>query len=97
MQNAERMERDADKALIHARAAVKEAREHVKRIEREASEEYVNDLYLNYELSTNSLTGRDLPRSSKRRHTTSRRELDLLDDTTIITLSKGMMFAHLVL
>ncbi|KAH6662023.1 hypothetical protein B0J14DRAFT_554480 [Halenospora varia] len=39
VQNAERMERDADKALIHARAAVKEAREHVKRIEREASEE----------------------------------------------------------
>jgi len=36
---AERAERDADKALIAARAAVKSAREHVKRLELEAKEE----------------------------------------------------------
>ncbi|KAF4635837.1 hypothetical protein G7Y89_g2256 [Cudoniella acicularis] len=39
VQNAEQMERDADKALAHARAAVREAREHVKRIEKEAAEQ----------------------------------------------------------
>jgi hypothetical protein len=37
--NAEAAEREADKALLHARAMVKEAREHVKRLEREAAEE----------------------------------------------------------
>src|SRR5271163_1083829 len=36
---AEAAEREADKALVNARAAVKEAREHVKRLEREAAEE----------------------------------------------------------
>ena len=36
---AEAAEREADKALIYARNAVKEAREHVKRLEREAAEE----------------------------------------------------------
>ena len=38
---AEAAERDADKALLNARAAVRQAREHVKRIEREAAEESV--------------------------------------------------------
>jgi len=37
--NAEAAERDADRALLAARAAVREAREHVKKIEREAEEE----------------------------------------------------------
>jgi hypothetical protein len=37
--SAEAAERDADRALLTARAAVKEAREHVKRLEREAAEE----------------------------------------------------------
>jgi len=37
--SAEAAEREADKALINARAAVREAREHVKRLEREAAEE----------------------------------------------------------
>ncbi len=36
---AEASERDADRALFQARAAVREAREHVKRLEREAAEE----------------------------------------------------------
>jgi hypothetical protein len=39
VQNAEAAEREADRALIQARAAVKEARAHVKRIEKEAAEE----------------------------------------------------------
>jgi len=37
--NAEGAEREADKALIAARAAVRHAREEVKRIELEAAEE----------------------------------------------------------
>src|SRR5436309_1410914 len=37
--SAEAAEREADKALINARAAVREARDHVKRLEREAAEE----------------------------------------------------------
>jgi hypothetical protein len=37
--SAEAAERDADRALLTARTAVKEAREHVKRLEREAAEE----------------------------------------------------------
>lgn len=37
--SAETAEREADKALLHARAMVKEAREHVARLEREAAEE----------------------------------------------------------
>lgn len=36
---AEAAERDADRALVQARAAVREAREHIKRLEREAAEE----------------------------------------------------------
>ncbi|KAF2002612.1 hypothetical protein P154DRAFT_532841 [Amniculicola lignicola CBS 123094] len=36
---AEHAEREADRALIAAKAAVREAREHVKRLEREAAEE----------------------------------------------------------
>jgi hypothetical protein len=36
---AEAAERDADRALMQARAAVREAREHIKRLEREAAEE----------------------------------------------------------
>jgi hypothetical protein len=36
--NAESAEKDADRALVAARAAVKEAREHIKRLEREAAE-----------------------------------------------------------
>ena len=36
---AETAEREADKALVASRKAVKEAREHVKRLEREAAEE----------------------------------------------------------
>lgn len=36
---AEAAERDADKALIASRKAVKEARDHVKHLEREAAEE----------------------------------------------------------
>ena len=37
--NAEAAEREADKALFQARAAVRDAREQVKRLEREAAEE----------------------------------------------------------
>ena len=37
--SAEAAERDADRALVQARAAVREAREHIKRLEREAAEE----------------------------------------------------------
>jgi hypothetical protein len=37
--SAEAAERDADKALHNARMAVREARDHVKRLEREAAEE----------------------------------------------------------
>lgn len=36
---AEAAEREADRALFAARAAVREARDHVKRLEREAAEE----------------------------------------------------------
>ena len=39
--SAENAERDADRALLNARASVREAREHVKRLEREAAEESV--------------------------------------------------------
>jgi hypothetical protein len=39
--NAEAAEREADKALLHARAMVNEAREHVKRLEMEAAEQCV--------------------------------------------------------
>jgi hypothetical protein len=39
VQNAEAAERDADRALAAARVAVREAREHIKRLEREAAEE----------------------------------------------------------
>ncbi|TVY64366.1 hypothetical protein LSUE1_G007926 [Lachnellula suecica] len=39
VQNAEAAEREADRALIQARAAVKEARAHVKMIAKEAAEE----------------------------------------------------------
>ena len=42
MLSAEAAEREADKALLNARGAVREAREHVKRLEREAAEELVN-------------------------------------------------------
>jgi hypothetical protein len=38
---AETAEREADKALIASRKAVKEARDHVKHLEREAAEESV--------------------------------------------------------
>lgn len=41
MLSAEAAEREADKALFQARAAVRDAREQVKRLEREAAEEYV--------------------------------------------------------
>ncbi|KIX02243.1 uncharacterized protein Z518_08182 [Rhinocladiella mackenziei CBS 650.93] len=37
--SAENAEREADRALVQARAAVREAKEHVKRLEREATEE----------------------------------------------------------
>jgi hypothetical protein len=37
--SAEAAERDADRALHNARIAVREARDHVKRLEREAAEE----------------------------------------------------------
>lgn len=37
--NAETAEREADKALLNARAMVKQAREQVKKLEREAAEE----------------------------------------------------------
>jgi len=37
--SAEAAERDADRALLTARTSVREAREHVKRLEREAAEE----------------------------------------------------------
>lgn len=37
--SAEAAEREADRALMQAKTAVKEAREHVKRLEREAAEE----------------------------------------------------------
>jgi len=37
--NAEAAEREADKALLTARASVREAREHVRRLEKEAAEE----------------------------------------------------------
>lgn len=38
---AERAEQEADRALVQARAAVRDAREHVKVLEQEAAEEYV--------------------------------------------------------
>jgi hypothetical protein len=41
---AEAAERDADKALLNAKAAVREAREQVKRLGREAAEESVTYL-----------------------------------------------------
>lgn len=37
--SAENAEREADRALVQARAAVREAREHIKLLEREAAEE----------------------------------------------------------
>lgn len=37
--DAEAAEREADRALMQARAAVRDARDHVKRLEREAGEE----------------------------------------------------------
>jgi hypothetical protein len=37
--SAEEAEREADKALANAKGAVREAREHVKRLERETAEE----------------------------------------------------------
>lgn len=37
--SAEAAEREADRALFAAKAAVREAREHVRRLEREAAEE----------------------------------------------------------
>jgi len=39
VQRAEAAERDADRALLQARSAVRDARDHVKRLEREAAEE----------------------------------------------------------
>lgn len=42
---AEEAERQADKALIQARTAVKEAREHVRRLELDAAEEYAHPRY----------------------------------------------------
>jgi hypothetical protein len=39
--SAEAAERDADRALLQAKVAVREAREHVKRLEKEAAEEWV--------------------------------------------------------
>lgn len=39
MLNAEEAERDADRALFQARAAVRQAREQCKKLEREAAEE----------------------------------------------------------
>jgi hypothetical protein len=39
MASAEAMEREADRALIQARMAVKEAREHIKVLTREAAQE----------------------------------------------------------
>jgi hypothetical protein len=44
--SAETAEREADRALIQARAAVQEARNHVKVLEREAEEEYDLNLAL---------------------------------------------------
>jgi hypothetical protein len=43
---AETAERDADRALLNARTAVRHARDEVKRLEREAAEEYVNPISL---------------------------------------------------
>ena len=37
--NAEAAEKDADRALMAARTAVREARDHIKRLEKEAAEE----------------------------------------------------------
>ena len=37
--SAEAAERDADKALLMAKSAVREARDHVKRLEKEATEQ----------------------------------------------------------
>jgi hypothetical protein len=42
--SAEAAEKDADRALLNARAAVREARDQVKRLEREAAEESVTSL-----------------------------------------------------
>lgn len=39
--DAEMAERNADRALVQARAAVRQAREDIKRLEREAAEECV--------------------------------------------------------
>ncbi|OCT51415.1 hypothetical protein CLCR_09240 [Cladophialophora carrionii] len=46
--SAETAEREADRALVQARAAVQEARNHVKMLEREAEEEYVLNLALTH-------------------------------------------------
>ncbi len=42
---AEAAEREADRALVQSRAAVRNAREHVKHLEREAAEEQVGSIY----------------------------------------------------
>lgn len=39
--DAENAEKEADRALVHARERVREARDHVKHLEMEAKEEYV--------------------------------------------------------
>ena len=44
--DAEEAERQADRALAQAKVAVREAREHVKRLEAEAAEEYVHHCYI---------------------------------------------------
>ena len=85
--DAEAAERDADRALSQARVAVREAREGVKRLEREAAEELValspsQFLYLpNFAIAivcveyglTLWIAERDWPRSSRIRPRPSRR------------------------
>ena len=61
--DAEAFEREADRALGQARAAVREAREHVRILEREALEEYVSFPYhCSHHVAHNDSIALDAPR-----------------------------------
>jgi hypothetical protein len=71
--DAESAEIQADKALQSARAAVKEARGHVKILEQEAAEEYVSFLHYIYIASVNGLIFLALARDAPKRNRPRRR------------------------
>jgi hypothetical protein len=81
--SAESAEREADRALVQARTAVREARDQVKVLEREAAEEYVfpEMAFCQLELTIN--TELALQRSSRTKREISRREPSLLDVSTL--------------